>query len=74
MLHVSSDLKELIEAKVRMINDILTDTKRDSVPPISVSVGVAFGEIEQNISEMTKHADQALYKVKERGRSGCCFY
>ena len=74
MLHVSSDLKELIEAKVRMINDILTDTKRDSIPPISVSVGVAFGEIEQNISEMTKHADQALYKVKERGRSGCCFY
>lgn len=74
MLHVSSDLKELIEAKVRMINDILTDTKRDSIPPISVSVGVAFGEIEQNISEMTKHADQALYKVKERGRRGCCFY
>ncbi|MBR4554292.1 MAG: GGDEF domain-containing protein [Ruminococcus sp.] len=74
MLHVNADLKSLIENKVHMINTILSDPQRDSLPPLSVSVGVAFGENEEDTDSLIKHADEALYMVKERGRKGCCFY
>ena len=73
MMHVSEELKDLIRLKTKQINDALADTS-DDIPPISTSIGVAFGHKEHSVSTMLKHADTALYTVKAGGRSGCCFY
>ena len=74
MLHVTSELRDLIEKKVDAMNDFLCDPTKDSLPPVTLSVGVAFGEDAADVTSMINHADKALYKVKERGRKGCCFY
>ncbi|MBR6874517.1 MAG: GGDEF domain-containing protein [Ruminococcus sp.] len=74
MMHATPELQDLIDNKVSMINRQLSDPTKDSFPPISISVGVAFGAKETDISVMTKHADEALYVAKERGRCGCSFY
>lgn len=44
MVHVTSDMQEIIKGKIQRLNDGLKDDK-DGVPAISVSVGVAFGKI-----------------------------
>ena len=74
MFNITKDLRMLIENKVTMINETLSDTTADSLPSVTLSVGVAFGKFAQDVSEMIEQADMALYKVKERGRRGCCFY
>lgn len=74
MFNITKDLRMLIENKVTMINETLSDTTDDTLPSVTLSVGVAFGNFAQDVSEMIEQADMALYKVKERGRRGCCFY
>ena len=73
MKHVSEELQDLIILKSKQINEALTDTS-DGLPPVSMSIGVAFGTNEQSTQTMIKHADEALYNVKKRGRCGCSFY
>jgi diguanylate cyclase (GGDEF)-like protein len=74
MRHVHKGLSPLIEDKIGLINRTLTDRKLDSLPPISISVGIAFGEDEADIDSLIEHADEALYVVKENGRRGYSFY
>ena len=73
MVHVSKDVRHLIENKVIQINKELTDTD-DGLPPVTVSVGVALCMDTNNPQELFHDADVALYYVKEHGRNGCCFY
>ena len=73
MLHMDEERRELIKLKVGLINKGLADTS-DDLPPISVSIGVAFGKDVANVSTLIKNADEALYRMKNRGRGGCCFY
>lgn len=73
MLHVTPELVPLIEAKIARINAVLQDTA-DDLPPLSVSVGAAFGADAESAKELVKNADEALYAVKEAGRCGCRFY
>ncbi len=73
MTQISSDIRELITEKVNNINQSLANTP-DDLPPMSVSVGIAMYEEGINLSTMYKRADEALYTVKENGRSGCSFY
>ena len=73
MTQISSDIRELITEKVNNINQSLANTP-DDLPPMSVSVGIAMYEDGINLSTMYKRADEALYTVKENGRSGCSFY
>lgn len=73
MLHMDEERRELIKLKVGLINKGLADTS-DDLPPISVSIGVAFGKDVPNVSTLIKNADEALYRMKNSGRGGCCFY
>ena len=73
MVHVSKDVRHLIESKVIHINEDLANTE-DGLPPMSVSVGVALCRDTDNPQELFHDADVALYYVKDHGRHGCCFY
>ena len=73
MVHVTPDVKRLIERKVKQINEDLRESA-DGLPPMSVSVGVSMCRDTDNPQDMFHEADVALYHVKDHGRCGCCFY
>ena len=73
MIHISKDVRHLIEQKVMLINEELAKTE-DGLPPVSVSVGVALCRKTDNPQELFHDADVALYYVKDHGRNGVCFY
>ena len=62
-----------IRDKIERVNDALLHPT-NGLPPVSVSVGVAFGAGGRTTGSITKDADLALYRVKENGRCGCEFY
>lgn len=64
--------KEIIQAKVQKINEMLMNPT-DGLPPVSLSVGGAFSG-HGFVDDLYAHADSALYAVKENGRCGCRFY
>ncbi len=72
MVHVTPELKELIQNKIENINRGLKEEKND-IPGITVSVGVALCQDAPDYQELYRRADVALYRVKENGRNGCCF-
>lgn len=71
MTNASSSLRNMVEDKIQMSNEILQAPK-DGLPPISISAGVAFGDSGMT-DTMFNAADAALYEAKRRGRNGCCF-
>ena len=73
MLNANSSLRELVEGKISRLNEKL-GLAEDGLPPISVSVGVAFGDRENPTDDFYKDADSALYRVKESGGRNCAFY
>ena len=73
MTRVNSSMKQLVENKMIRANEILQHPK-DDLPPVSLSVGVAFSDRENPQGDIFKDADTALYRVKEAGRQGCQIY
>ena len=73
MVHCTSSMEDLIRGKVERANERLQDTS-DGLPPISISVGVAFSDRLAPTEDIFKDADKALYKVKEAGRKGVAFF
>ena len=73
MTRVNSSMRQLVENKVNHANDILQNPK-DGLPPVSLSVGVAFSDRENPEGDIFKDADTALYRVKKAGRKGCYIY
>lgn len=72
MTDATPQIKLIIENKVEAINLTLLNPC-DGLPPVSISVGVAFSDSGFPDS-LYEHADSALYVVKARGRRGCEFY
>ncbi|MCR5847935.1 MAG: GGDEF domain-containing protein [Lachnospiraceae bacterium] len=72
MVHSTSSLKELIERKVQLMNEKMSEGN-DQIPACSFSVGVAFGESKQSVDQIFKNADNALYATKKDGRCGVNF-
>ena len=70
---VHEKMDDLIKSKIDAINEKLGQPK-DGLPPISVSVGVAYGKDAESREEMFEQADKALYAAKEGGRKSCVFY
>lgn len=74
MIRSDSSMKDLIARKINMINEKLSVSDENDNPPVSCSVGVAFGRIGLNVSDMFKRADTALYETKKNGRCGVTFF
>ena len=73
MVEMTSDLAYTIEEKIGFINQKLLNPEND-LPPVSLSVGVAFTDRENPGESLFKDADIALYRTKENGRNGITFY
>ena len=73
MTRVNSGMSALVFSKIGRINDILQHPK-DDLPPVSLSVGVAFSDREDPQGDIFRDADSALYRVKKAGRKGCAVY
>ncbi|MCR4865360.1 MAG: diguanylate cyclase [Lachnospiraceae bacterium] len=74
MIHAESQLTGRIQNKIREINEQLKIANKDEgVPPISLSVGVVFGDQNYSIDEIFKEADKALYKAKEDANRAVVF-
>ena len=70
MTRANSSMAQLVLGKINRINEILQHP-RDDLPPVSLSVGVAFSDRKNPKGDIFKDADSALYEVKEAGRKGC---
>ena len=70
MTRVNSTMRQLVMNKIERANEILQHPK-DDLPPVSLSVGVAFSDRENPKGDIFKDADEALYRVKRAGRKGC---
>ncbi len=73
MVHMSSELRALVEDKVTHIATLLRRQVAD-MPPITLSIGVAFGDQVREGSSLYASADLALYHSKEKGRDCYTFY
>ncbi|MBQ3372658.1 MAG: EAL domain-containing protein [Oscillospiraceae bacterium] len=73
MTRVDSSLSGLVFSKIARMNEILQHPK-DDLPPVSLSVGVAFSDRENPQGDIFRDADSALYRVKDAGRKGCAVY
>ena len=75
MVHTGPQFTELIRGKVEHINERLQHPEDAGMPPVSISVGVAFGtEAHAGPEDIIRDADKALYQVKENGRCGVAFF
>ena len=73
MVNAGQQFTNLIRDKITHINETLLHPD-DGLPPLSLSVGVAFGSSGHGSARLAKDADIALYRVKDGGRCGCAFY
>lgn len=73
MVDMTSDLSYTITDKISEVNRQLA-IHDDSIPAVSLSVGVAFTDRENPGKSLFTDADSALYYTKEHGRNGCNFY
>ncbi len=73
MTRADSTMRELLMSKMKRANQMLLHPK-DDLPPVSLSVGVAFSDRKNPCGDIFKDADTALYRVKEAGRNGCEIY
>ncbi len=73
MMETGPEMKEEIAAILENVRELLAD-RSDGMPEITLSVGVAFSDPEDQMGMIYRHADRALYLVKESGRNGYEFY
>lgn len=73
MVHVNAEKKQLIENKVKHINQELSGRK-NGLPDVTLSAGVSLCPVSNDPKDTFRQADIALYYVKDHGRNGCCFY
>lgn len=72
MFGVDESATESIREKIIGVNKTLLTENSADVPPVSLSVGVAFGNvIDQALIEK---ADEALYDTKQSGKAGISFH
>ncbi len=64
---------DLIRERIQRINTELSNPE-DGLPPVTISVGAAYGGNVSDPSELFKRADHALYDTKHNGRSGLTFF
>ena len=73
MTRANSSMSQLVMNKMNRVNDILQHPK-DDLPPVSLSVGVAFSDRQDPQGDIFSDADSTLYEVKKAGRKGCAVF
>lgn len=73
MTRVNNDMKPLIREKMERINAMLRERQGD-LPPINLSVGVAFADRENPQGDIFHDADQMLQQMKSVKASGCAIF
>lgn len=73
MTRVNSAMRHLVKDKIDRANELLSHPK-DDLPPVSLSVGVAFADRENPESDIFTDADTAAYRIKRAGGNGCGFF
>ena len=74
MRYAGNAYSEDIKLKIDEINEELIQERRKGMPPISISVGVAFWDRENPGPDILKDADKALLQMKQNGKIGCQVY
>ena len=62
-----------IKAKIAEVYKLI-ENNENNIPKANISVGVAFGDINDTTSTLFKKADLALYHTKNNGRNGITLY
>ena len=65
--------QSIITEKIERINTELS-TVKDGIPGVTISVGIARGSDAQEIDELFKKTDDAMYDAKQKGKSTYAFY
>ena len=73
MIKSGKSLRALVENKMAEVNHRLQNPD-DDLPPVSLSIGVAFGDRDEPGDDIYRDADKALYQVKRGGRATIAFY
>ncbi|MBR0420471.1 MAG: EAL domain-containing protein [Erysipelotrichaceae bacterium] len=73
MTRVNSSMKQMVLNKVAQANETMM-TPNDDLPPVSLSVGVAFSDRSDPRGDLFADADTALYQAKKKGGGGCMVY
>jgi diguanylate cyclase (GGDEF)-like protein len=73
MAHTSELQHDLLVFKVNHINADLSDTSKDGLPSISVSVGIAHGSGASSAQDLFERTDAAMYQAKQRGKNTYMF-
>ena len=73
MTRVTSAMRSQVIDKVEMVNEILQHPE-DDLPPLSLSVGIAFSDRENPEGDIFQDADTALARMKEVRQCGCALF
>lgn len=73
MTRMTSAMRALVFDKVEQVNTLLQHPGGD-LPPVSLSVGVAFSDREKPEGDIFQDADTALYRMKEVRHCGCAVF
>ena len=73
MTRMNNELKSLINDKATRISAMLKERQGD-LPPIGLSIGVAFADRPNPQGDIFHDADMALQQVKELKQSGCAIF
>ena len=73
MTDIGPELKYVVQARIDAVARGMQD-ESDGLPAMTLSIGVAFSGSGMEGDALFKHADEALYQVKEAGRNGSAFY
>ena len=73
MTRMTSAMQALVFDKIERINETLANPEGD-VPPVSLSVGVAFSDRKKPEGDIFEDADTALQRMKQVRHCGCAVY
>ena len=73
MTRMNRDLAELVNNKAQRINAMLTEQSGD-LPPVGLSIGVAFADRDDPQGDIFHDADIALQRMKQLKQAGCAIF
>ena len=73
MTRVNREMAELVTRKAERINAMLGEPMED-LPPVSLSIGVAFADRENPQGDIFHDADMALQRIRQVKENGCAIF